>query len=76
MLNIFEKIILSKHLTEWILIYFDEKDSIKLFFVDKWIKPIKNSFIIKYRAYNEFISHKVTYFLCLINEFRLYAWKK
>jgi hypothetical protein len=58
------------------LIYFDEKDSTKIFFVDKWIKPIKNSLIIKHRAYNEFTNHKVTYFLCFIREFILYAWKK
>jgi hypothetical protein len=42
----------------------------------KWIKSIKNSLVIKHRAYNEFISHKVTYLLCFINEFRLYTWEK
>jgi hypothetical protein len=48
----------------------------KYFLLIKWIKSIKNSLVIKHKVYNEFISHKVTYFLWLINEFILYIWEK
>jgi hypothetical protein len=44
-------------------------------FVDKINKINKNSLVVKHRVYNEFMSHKVTYLLCLINEFRLYVWE-
>jgi hypothetical protein len=48
----------------------------KYFLLIKWIKSIKNAIAIKHNVFNDFTSHKVTYFLCLINEFRLYAWEK
>jgi hypothetical protein len=50
-----------------------KEDSTKSIFVDKMNKINKKFICIKHRVYNEFISHKITYFLILINEFRLHT---